>query len=336
MSDNSQESANQLAPQNPEVTNAAHRSLLHLQVTGNPTPERLQQVVELFAQASRDPAGAVVTTPDDVTIFNVLIPNDQEVPPISVVGAISPELIAELTYEINRTYCKHLGDQSFPNPWATAEEWQKNTNRQGVQAHLRDPSLSAKRSHTSWMQAKLADGWVYGPTKDAEKKTHPALLPYEALSPEVKLKDFLFKTVVDTLRHRIPGPSQFTRAVELYVDATQQWVGIEFTSLESGYVWRFTDAPEHLFQATSAPYLNFGDTQTVWTIDAQPLIQQQAEPDTDGELAAYLVANDENQRMPSHDEVNQQPADDELNEHLAQQVVVDPTEADGFVQGDEL
>ena len=46
------------------------------------------------------------------------------------------------------------------------------------------------------MAAKIADGWVLGATKDAEKKTHPALIPYEHLAPEVQRKDKLFTAVV--------------------------------------------------------------------------------------------------------------------------------------------
>jgi hypothetical protein len=40
---------------------------------------------------------------------------------------------------------------------------------------------------------------VYGEVKDAEKKTHPCIVPYKDLPPEQQAKDHLFKAVVSAL-----------------------------------------------------------------------------------------------------------------------------------------
>lgn len=280
------------------MSEAPQRTMLHIQVTGNPTPERLQQVAELFSKAAHDPNGAVLTTPDDVTIFTASLPADQQVVPIQVVGILGPEIIAQLTYEVNRAYCTSIGDNSFPNDWANADEHQKNINRTGVQNHLRNPSLTPQQSHQAWMRSKLADGWTYGPVKDAEKKTHPAMVPYEGLPPEQKVKDYLFKAVVETLRAQLPAPAMNHRAVEVYIPATQQWVPGKFEDLQVNYIWRFADTPDQSFLAQSEPYVNYTDRATEYTIKAAP-VQFGTQQDTQ-----------ENTQEPARDEATETRADE--------------------------
>jgi hypothetical protein len=53
------------------------------------------------------------------------------------------------------------------------------------------------------MKERLAAGWVYGPVKDPEQKTHPALRPYDELSRETRLKDAVFRAIV-----RAMGPEE--------------------------------------------------------------------------------------------------------------------------------
>lgn len=50
----------------------------------------------------------------------------------------------------------------------------------------------AKRIHDEWMKEKMRQGWRYGPTKDPEKKTHPDLVPYDALTEEIKELDRMY------------------------------------------------------------------------------------------------------------------------------------------------
>jgi hypothetical protein len=46
----------------------------------------------------------------------------------------------------------------------------------------------------------IKDGWVYGEVKDAEKKTHPCLVPFDQLPLFQQKKDKLFCAIVDALR----------------------------------------------------------------------------------------------------------------------------------------
>jgi hypothetical protein len=57
--------------------------------------------------------------------------------------------------------------------------------------------------HEAWCDHKIADGWKYGPVKDAGKKEHPCLVPYDELPPEQKAKDYVFRAIVTSLISRL-------------------------------------------------------------------------------------------------------------------------------------
>ena len=109
------------------------------------------------------------------------------------------ENIARIAYEVNRAYCIAIGDNSFTS-WEDAPEWQKKTNIDGVLFNLNYPEAKPDDSHKSWYNKKAEQGWVYGPVKDPDKKEHPCMLLYEELPAEQKVKDYLFKQVVESLK----------------------------------------------------------------------------------------------------------------------------------------
>lgn len=47
----------------------------------------------------------------------------------------------------------------------------------------------AKNTHEVWAQQRMKNGWVYGPNRDDEKKTHPDLVAYEELPESEKEYD---------------------------------------------------------------------------------------------------------------------------------------------------
>jgi hypothetical protein len=108
------------------------------------------------------------------------------------------EGIARVCHEANRAYCLTVGDTSQPS-WDEAPDWQKNSAIAGVEAHLANPEMTPEMSHESWMACKEREGWVYGPVKDAEKKQHPCMVPYDQLPESQRVKDHLFGTIVKTL-----------------------------------------------------------------------------------------------------------------------------------------
>jgi hypothetical protein len=104
--------------------------------------------------------------------------------------------IAKLCHEVNRAYCKSIGDTSQPS-WEDAPDWQKDSAKNGVEFHLNNET-TPEQSHENWMKDKVADGWVYGDVKCPEKKTHPCMVSYDQLPIEQRTKDYLFKAIVDT------------------------------------------------------------------------------------------------------------------------------------------
>lgn len=107
--------------------------------------------------------------------------------------------IAMACHEANRAYCMSLGDTSQP-PWAQAPDWQKASAIAGVKMHLANPDATPEQSHEAWMAQKAAEGWKFGPIKDAKTKEHPCMVPYADLPQSQRSKDYIFKGVVHALR----------------------------------------------------------------------------------------------------------------------------------------
>lgn len=105
------------------------------------------------------------------------------------------EQAAREAHEVNRSYSRGMGDNSHA-VWEEAPQWQKDSAIIGVKAVIDDPFVTPGQLHDSWLGAKLADGWVYGEVKDADKKTHPCILPYQDLPEGQRVKDELFGSAV--------------------------------------------------------------------------------------------------------------------------------------------
>jgi hypothetical protein len=109
------------------------------------------------------------------------------------------ENVAQIAHEINKAYCHSIGDNSQPS-WENAPDWQKTSAIKGVDFHLNNPDATPENSHESWLREKEADGWKYGPVKDAEKKEHPCFRPYNELPDDQRSKDYLFRQIIHSLK----------------------------------------------------------------------------------------------------------------------------------------
>lgn len=109
--------------------------------------------------------------------------------------SVNVELAAEMAHEVNRVYCKALGDFSQPH-WEEAPQWQKDSAISGVKYRLDNPDVTPAQMHEEWCRVKVADGWKYGVTKNPELKEHPCLVAYDALPKAQQVKDHLFSGVV--------------------------------------------------------------------------------------------------------------------------------------------
>ena len=56
----------------------------------------------------------------------------------------------------------------------------------------------AENVHDVWAAGRIAEGWIYGPAKDSEKKTTPLLVAYSDLPDEEKAYDR--NTALETLK----------------------------------------------------------------------------------------------------------------------------------------
>lgn len=103
--------------------------------------------------------------------------------------------IARLCYEANRGLRQALGE-SDEGPWEAASETTRNSTIAGVRFALKNPGVTPEETHEAWLKDKQAQGFVYGPDKDLEKKTHPCFLPYGELPAAQRYKDYIFLALV--------------------------------------------------------------------------------------------------------------------------------------------
>jgi hypothetical protein len=109
------------------------------------------------------------------------------------------EEIAVVCHEANKVFCELHGDSS-QKVWGEAADWQRSSAIKGVEFAIANPDAPASAQHDSWMKQKLEEGWVYGEVKDADKKTHPCIVPFEQLPEFQQKKDHLFKAIVNALK----------------------------------------------------------------------------------------------------------------------------------------
>ena len=101
---------------------------------------------------------------------------------------------ARVAHEANRAYCQAIGDDS-QLPWDDAPQWQRYSAINGVRFHRANPGATPENSHESWLAEKVANGWEYGPVKDAEAKKHPCCVPFDDLPVAQKANDFIFRAI---------------------------------------------------------------------------------------------------------------------------------------------
>lgn len=105
--------------------------------------------------------------------------------------------IAEVCHEANRALQRITRDPARSPEWPDAPAWQRDSAVAGVERAL--AGATPAELHQAWVDAKVADGWTYGPAKDGDAKTHPCLLAYDQLPAEQRIKDVLFTSIVTAL-----------------------------------------------------------------------------------------------------------------------------------------
>jgi hypothetical protein len=106
--------------------------------------------------------------------------------------------IAKVCYQANKAWCEANGDNSQKD-WDDAEQWQRDSAINGVKFKIDNPNAGEDAQHNAWMKEKVDAGWIYGETKDAEKKTHPCIVAFNKLPEFQQKKDALFCAIVEAL-----------------------------------------------------------------------------------------------------------------------------------------
>lgn len=109
--------------------------------------------------------------------------------------------IARICHQANKALCESFGDFTQVD-WEQAPAWQKESAIKGVEFAIGDGMYQGvDAQHNSWLRQKQEEGWIYGSIKDADKKEHPCMVPYDALPAYQRAKDALFKNIVNSLRY---------------------------------------------------------------------------------------------------------------------------------------
>lgn len=104
------------------------------------------------------------------------------------------EQIAWVVHEANRALQGVLGDSYVSAPWTAEEAELKASAVAGVRQAMK--GRTPAQLHDDWCDWKREHGWVYGPVKDEQQKTHPCLVPYGELDDGQKTKDRVFAAIV--------------------------------------------------------------------------------------------------------------------------------------------
>lgn len=147
--------------------------------------------------------------------------------------ACSAELVMGGQHEVlarslHESYLTETGTPPHEQAWSQLVDEQKETNRQ--QAHrihfvlnaagyqinplqnwdagqyafgTKELRKMATMEHDLWCQEKLADGWRLGPERNANKRTHPDLIPWEKLPDSERKKNETFIRKLPSLLARL-------------------------------------------------------------------------------------------------------------------------------------
>jgi hypothetical protein len=113
---------------------------------------------------------------------------------------MTPEEIARVAHEANRAVTQIVKDVPVQPSWDEIDADMRASCIRGVVFGIKNPNATAEDQHRAWCDERRSQGWVFGETKDPEKKTHPALRSYAELPLCTRQKDMVFRAIIQALR----------------------------------------------------------------------------------------------------------------------------------------
>ncbi len=111
---------------------------------------------------------------------------------------------AIFVYEAARLQAIAMDAPIVPEPWEEREEpFRKQFFRVIEMMCGPDRKSSPEELHDDWVRAYEAMGWRYGPVRDVEAKTHPDMVPFDALGFREQIKDAVFVALCEIARQWI-------------------------------------------------------------------------------------------------------------------------------------
>lgn len=112
-------------------------------------------------------------------------------------GRSRPERRAIFVYESARLQAIAVDAPVVPELWPERDEaFRKQFIRYVDGLCSADKFPTPEEAHDSWWRAYEEMGWVYGPERDVEKKTHPDMVPFGELEQREQDKDAVFLALV--------------------------------------------------------------------------------------------------------------------------------------------
>jgi hypothetical protein len=119
-------------------------------------------------------------------------------------GRTLNERRAIFVYEGARFQADSMNAPIIPEPWANREDAFRDQFIPVIAMMCSDERKSSPEElHDDWVKAYEVMGWVYGPVRDKEAKTHPDMVPYDELGFAEQIKDAVFVALCEIARQWI-------------------------------------------------------------------------------------------------------------------------------------
>jgi hypothetical protein len=119
---------------------------------------------------------------------------------------------AWFVYEAARLAAAAAMAPIVPEPWDQRDEAFRDQFVAVIDRQTSDQrKTSPEELHADWVRAYEAMGWVYGPVRDPDRRTHPDMVPYAELGQLERDKDAVFVALCEIARQWVYVFAEATR-----------------------------------------------------------------------------------------------------------------------------